>query len=83
VKVDAAGRTKSIGRKRLLRVLETFSRKEVARVIGVAPSAVGHLATGRNIPQLLTAFRLKKAYGIDPESWVQNDDACEHYNCSR
>ena len=52
------------------RQCEGLSQKDLAKRLGVAPSTLAGLESGRSIPSLKRADRIAKKMGAMPQHWV-------------
>jgi hypothetical protein len=69
---DGSGGALSEGRRRLVLERNRVGGARIAFLIGVNRQMVDHLCAGRRIPSLPTSIRIRLAFGIEPQMWLED-----------
>lgn len=75
MKLDSAGGLRSLGRKLLLRAVETSSVSAIATRVGCSHTTISRLASGRaTTDSYALRLGLARVYGIPLGAWDESDE---------
>ncbi len=59
------------GARQLRKMFERPKQTEIAKMLGVGPSYLSLLASGKRIPSMTMAAKIQKELGIPVEAWTR------------